>query len=116
MNGSRTPHDADDDALPSLDRVLRYENHLPGGAFVNGVMKTAARRRRRRNLVLGASAAISAALTAAIMPENFALPWNLDVVLERVGDGAASVSSGGLMALLLATILLIGASRTIDNI
>ena len=49
MNGSRTPHDADDDALPSLDRVLRYENHLPGEAFVNGVMKTAARRRRRRD-------------------------------------------------------------------
>jgi hypothetical protein len=116
MNGSRTPHDADDDAMPSLDRVLRYEKHLSGEAFVNNVMNTTARRRRRRSLVLGASAAVSAALTVAIMPDNFELPWNLGVVVERIGDNAAFVSSGGLMALLLATILLIGTSRTIDNI
>ncbi|MFD0727039.1 hypothetical protein [Lysobacter brunescens] len=116
MNDSRTPTEADDDGLPSFDRVLRYEKHLPGEGFVQGVMKAAVRRRRRRTLVLGASAAVSAALTVAIMPEKFALPQNLGVVLERIGSSADSLASIGPMALLLATILLIGASRTIDNI
>lgn len=116
MNGSPNPNHGDDDGLPPFDRILRYEKHLPGDAFVKGVMTAAVRRRRRRTLVLAASAAIAAAVTAAIMPDNFTLPWDLGLALERIGGSAASVSSGGIMALLFATILLIGASRTIDNI
>ncbi len=113
MNGSRP---SDDDGMSSLDQVLGYEKHLPGEVFASGVMKAAARRRKRRSLVLGVFAAVSTATTVAIMPEHFALPWNLGVALERIGSSGITASSGGLMALLIATILVIGASRTIDNI
>lgn len=116
MNEKHNSQETDDDGLPSLDRVLRYQQHLNGDAFVRGVMNGAARRRKRRSIVLTVSLAVSTGATIAIMPETFRLPWNIGVGLERIGDIATSFSSGGIMAILFASILLIGASRTIDNI
>lgn len=115
MNGNRDPNETND-GLPPLDLVLRYEQHLNGDSFVRGVMNAAARRRKRRGIVLTASLAVSTTITIAIMPENFTLPWHLGAGMERIGDIAASFSSGGITAIFLASILLIGASRTIDNI
>lgn len=103
--------------LPPLEKLLAYDRHLEGEAFTRRVMGQAARRSHRghRGWILGGSALLSLAVVMGIKPDNFTMFADLHFPLHFLSD-AAAVPVGSLVAGLLVAALMVGASKTIDNI
>jgi multisubunit Na+/H+ antiporter MnhC subunit len=72
--------------------------------------------RRRRGWILAGSAVLALAVVMGIKPDNFTMFADLHFPLQRVGDLAAAVPASGLIVVLLITALVIGASKTVDNL
>ncbi len=114
-----TGPDVDDDRQggesPPLASLLAYERQLDGDAFTRQVMGRAVRRSRRGWVLLG-SLICSLAVAIGIRPDNFTFLSGIHLPLGTLSALAASVPAGGVIAMLLIAVLMIGASKTADSI
>lgn len=101
---------------PSLEQLLRYERHLEGEAFTRNLLAVAVRRRHRRTWILLGSAVSAMATTVAVKPDNFTFFSNLQMPLQGVIEAAAALPAGGLLAMLLVSLLVMGMSKTVNSI
>lgn len=101
---------------PSLEQLLSYERHLEGESFCRNVLAVAARRRHRRAWILTGAVASATATTAAVMPDEFTVLSNLRLPLQGVSESMAMLPAGGLLAMLLVSLLVMGISKTINSI
>lgn len=101
---------------PNLEQLLRYERHLEGETFTRNVLAIAARRRHRRAWILLGALGLATAATVAIKPDKFTFISNLHLPLQDVSASVATLPAGGLLAMLLVSILIIGISKTVNSI
>ncbi|WP_250464914.1 hypothetical protein [Microbulbifer litoralis] len=101
---------------PSLEQLLSYKRHLEGDAFTRNVLDDAFRRRNLRRWVLLGTTLSATATTIAVKPDKFTFLSNLQLPLRGVGEAVTALPIGGLMAMLLVSLLVMGMSKTINGI
>ena len=101
---------------PSLEQLLSYERHLEGEAFTRNVLAVATHRRHRRAWILLGAVVSATAATVAVKPDKFTFLSNLQLPLQGVGETVATLPAGGLMAMLLVPLLVMGMSKTVNSI
>lgn len=116
MTGTNSGTGRNGQALPSMEQLLRYNRQLDGDAFTRQVLAVAAHRRRRRVWILSAAAALAPVAIIAIKPDKFSYFSNLHFPLQGVSETVAALPVGGLLAMLLVSILVMGVSKTVDSI
>lgn len=116
MSGSNTGTGQFGRRSPTLEQQLRYERQLEGETFTRSVLSAVARRRQRRAWVLVGAAASSVATTAIVRPEEFTFLPSLRLPVQDIGETFAALPIGGLLTMLLVSLLVVGVSKTIDSI
>lgn len=101
---------------PGLEQLLSYERHLEGEAFTRSVLAATARRGRRRSWILTGAVVSATAGTIAVKPDEFTVFSNLHLLLQGVSESIATLPAGGLLAMLLVSLLVMGISKTINSI
>jgi hypothetical protein len=101
---------------PGLEQLLSYERHLEGEAFTRNVLAVEARRRRRRAWILTGAVVSATAATVAVKPDEFTFLSNLHLPLQGVSESMTMLPAGGLLAMLLVSLLVMGISKTINSI
>jgi hypothetical protein len=115
MTRSDIHDDSERGEVPSLTSLLAYERQLDGHAFTRQVMGRAVHR-GYRGWILFASTVCSLTVAIGIKPDNFTFLSGIRLPVGTLSAIAASVPAGGLVAMLLVGVLMVGASKTADSI
>jgi hypothetical protein len=100
----------------SLENLLAYREALDPVAFTHLVTRRTTRRKHARVAILAGAAALSAAVVAAIVPEQFTFLHEFGLSFHHASHAVAMPSIAGLALMSFVLILIAGTSKTIDSI